>query len=204
VPAVRGLDLDRPVGHRSGRWFVMAMGDRERPPWSLWAAIRTAAQEAFGAEMVERSIRGLSTRHRDVEPIAGVRAAVLARDVASGCVREYALQARSAGHSWDAIAEALGMEQVEGPASRSERAYLHLIEDRPLYTENPDPWAQPPPAAHWRCASCGQYVTDQGPFEASPENNEQGHAPGCVRHAAEMAAYRGSAAADSDLEQSTP
>jgi hypothetical protein len=141
----------------------MAMGDLERAAWSLRAAIRTAAQEAYGAEMVERPIRGLSTRHRDVEPIAGVRAAVLARDVASGCVREYVLQARSAGHSWDAIAEALGVEQVEGPVSRSERAYLHLIEGRPLYTEDPNLfWAHRAAVAHWHCGSCNQYVRDQG------------------------------------------
>jgi hypothetical protein len=181
----------------------MAMGDLESAAWSLRAAIRTAAQEAYGAEMVERPILGLSTRHRDVEPIAGVRAAVLARDVALGRVREYALQARADGRSRDDIAEALGVEQGEGAVVRGERAYLHLIEDRPLYTEDPGPWAPPALAAHWRCASCNQYVSDQGPFEASPEANEQGHTPGCARHAAEMATYRGSATTDSDPDTST-
>jgi hypothetical protein len=176
----------------------MTRSDRERAAGSLRVAIQVAAREAFGAGMVERPIPGLSTVYRDVEPLAGVRAAVLARDVALGRVLEYALQARADGCSWDDIAEALGVEQGKGAVVRGERAYLHLIEDRPLCTEGPDSWAPPAQRAHWRCASCGQYVTDQGPFDASPGANEQGHAPGCARHAAEMAAYRRSAISDAD------
>jgi hypothetical protein len=176
----------------------MVMSGRERAAGSLRVAIQLAAREAFGAGMVERPIPGLSTVHRDVEPLAGVRAAMLAREVAVRCVREYALAARADGRSWDEIAGALGVEQGEGAVVRGERAYLHLIEDRPLYADDPElSWAQRA-AAHWRCGSCNQYVTDQGPFEASPEANEQGHAPGCARHAAEMAAYRRSANSDPD------
>jgi hypothetical protein len=171
----------------------MTISDRERAAGSVRRAIQVAAREGFGAGVVERPIPGVSTVHRDVEPLAGVRAAVLARDVAVRCVREYALAARADGRSWDDIAEALGVERGDGAVVRGERAYLHLIEDRPLYTEDPDPWPPAALASHWRCASCDQYVTDKGPFDASPENNEQGHAQGCARHAAEMAAYRRSA-----------
>lgn len=162
-----------------------------RAIWSLQAAIQVAAREAYDAAMVERAIPGFSTTLRDVEPLAGLQAALLAQRVATGRLREYAQQARADGHSWDRIAEALGLEQTESPASRSERAYLHLIEDRPLFTDDPDhSWAQPPSAAHWRCSTCGHSVTDQGPFNAAPDDNEQGHGPDCARHAAETAAYR--------------
>lgn len=171
--------------------MMPAASDRERAAWAVQAAIRVAAREGFGAEVVERPIPGLSTVLQDVEPLAGVRAAVLARDVAARQIREYAEQARGDGRSWDDIATALGVEGGEGSVSRGERAYLHLVEDRPLFTEDPDrSWARSVPVAHWRCASCGEMVTDRGPFEAAPFNNEDGHAPGCARHAAEVAAYR--------------
>jgi len=166
------------------------MDDRERAAWSLRAAIQTAAREGFGASIVVRPIPGLSTVHQDVEPLAGLRAAVLARNVATRQVRGYAEQARADGHSWDAIADALGLAQVEGPLSRGERAYLHLVDDRPLHTDDPDYRWSRSPVAHWRCSTCGQYVTDRGPFEAALFNNEEGHAPECARHAAEIAAYR--------------
>src|SRR5437868_3588397 len=104
----------------------MEMSDRERAVWSLRAAVRAAAQEGFGARMLERPIPGFSALHWDVEPLAGARAAVLARKVAAAQVREYAEQARAEGHSWDAIADALGMEQVDAPLNRGERAYLHV------------------------------------------------------------------------------
>ena len=182
----------------------MTMSDRERAAGSLRRAIQVTAREAFGAEMVARPIvPGFFTPLWDVEPLAGVRAAVLARDVAARRVRDYALAARADGRSWDEIAVALGVERGEGSVSRGERAYLHLMEGRPLYVDDPElSCARPAPAAHWRCASCGQHVTDQGPFEASPDNNEQGHAAGCARHAAEMATYHRNA--NSDPDESSP
>lgn len=181
----------------------MATSDRDRAAGSVRRVIQLAAREAFGAGMVQRLIPGLSTPLCDVEPLAGVRAAVLARDVAVRCVREYALAARAEGRSWDDVAEAFGVQRGEGVVVRGERAYLHVIEDRPLYADDPElSWVPRAPVARWRCVSCGQYVTDQGPFEASPENNEQGHTPGCVRHAAEMAAYRAGSATTSDPDSS--
>lgn len=155
------------------------------------AAIQVVAREAFGAQLVERLIPGFSSSHRNVEPLAGVWAAVLARDVATRCVREYALAARADGQSWDAIAEALGLEQAHGLVGRGERAYLHVVEDRPLHTEDPDHcWGRSAPGGHWRCTTCDRYVTDHGPFEAAPYNAEDGHLPACARHTREIAAYK--------------
>ena len=150
----------------------MTRRDRERAAWPLRAVIQVVVREVFGAPMVTRHVPGLSTPLRDVEPIAGVRAAVFARDVAAAAVREYAKQSRGAGHSWDDIAKGVGLDRVDGPRTRAQRAYLHLA------------------VAHWRCSSCGALVTDRGPFKAAPDANEKGHASNCARHAAEIATYR--------------
>jgi hypothetical protein len=166
------------------------MVDREWAAWSLRAAIQTAAREGFGASIVVRPIPGLSTVHRDVEPLAGLRAAVLARKVATRQAGDYAEQARADGHSCDAVADALGLAQAEGLLTRGEQAYLHLVEHRPLHTDESDQRWGRSLVAHWRCRTCGQYVTDRGSFEAAPFNNEEGHAPEYARHAAEIAAYR--------------
>lgn len=130
-------------------------------------------------------------RLRDVEPIAGVRAAVLARDVAAGRLRYYAERARAEGRSWDDVAEALGLARDDGGEwSRAELAYLHLVEGRALQPDEEQPAGRWRPRLSWRCVSCGQLVTDRGPFEAAPYNNEAGHAPDCVRHTAEITAHR--------------
>lgn len=152
-------------------------------------AIHAVAREAFGSHMVERPIPGLSSVAWDVESLPGLQAAVLARDVAAGCVRNYATAARGEGHSWDTIAEALGLERAEDLVSRGERAYLHVVADRPLYPEDPNQHSGRLLSARWRCASCGLYVTDHGPFDADPVSNEEGHASECVRHAADIATY---------------
>ncbi len=161
---------------------------QQRAVWSLQAAIQTVARDAYGAAIVERPIPGFSISDRNVEPIAGVRAAVLARDVAGGRLRHYAELARADGTSWDNIADALGIATGDGQWSRAELAYLHLIEGRPLQPDDELP-RRPQPVARWRCASCGEHVVDRGPFEAAPYNNEDGHSPDCARHAAEVAAY---------------
>jgi hypothetical protein len=42
----------------------------------------------------------------------------------------------------------------------------------------------------WTCPSCTKTVVDHGPYESHPEHNERGHADGCARLAAEVAARR--------------
>jgi hypothetical protein len=42
----------------------------------------------------------------------------------------------------------------------------------------------------FRCASCGEYIADRGPRPGHPEDSERGHAAGCVRLAADIAAWR--------------
>lgn len=152
-------------------------------------AIRRAARDAYNAEIVELPIEGFRsiTKPRLDDPMAGVQAAVLARDVALGELVAYAEQARGAGRSWDEVAEALGIEATEDGEPRAEQVYLLLIEGRPLPSDEPS-WFRRP-TARWTCTSCGQRITDHGPFEAHPDDVEQGHADSCDRRAVALRAY---------------
>lgn len=87
-------------------------------------------------------LRNLSllTRPRLDDPLAGDRAALLARDVAKGRLLRYAEEARGAGRSWDEVAEALGIEATEDDEPRAVQAYLLLVEGRPLPNAEPSSW----------------------------------------------------------------
>jgi hypothetical protein len=154
---------------------------RERAAWELRNAFRRVAHKVYGAEIVEEPVEGFTTVTKPVldEPLAGVRVALLARDVAVAEMRAYAEQARGAGRSWDDVAEALGIETMSDVEPRDEQAYLLLLEGRPLPGDEPS-WRHRP-TAQWTCTSCSQRITDHGPFESHPDDVEQGHTPSCRR-----------------------
>lgn len=160
---------------------------QERAAWTLRTAIRRVAQEVYGAEVVEEPIEGFKilTKSTLDDPLAGIRAAVLARDIAVGQMLTYAEEARGAGRSWNGVAEALGIESREGDTPRGELAFLLVVESRPLPTEERS-WCDRA-AASWTCSSCGQRITDHGPFESHPDDNERGHTPSCIRLATALA-----------------
>ncbi len=157
---------------------------QERAVWALRTAIRKAAQDAYGAEIVHEPIEGFSSTKREMlnDPLAGVRAARLARDVAIGELRTYAEQARGAGRTWDDIAEALNIDQGPDGEPRGEQAYRLVVEGRLRPDEDVGSWRRP--VAHWRCGACGQLINDAGPFESHPDDVEQGHAANCSRQVA--------------------
>lgn len=166
---------------------------RDRAVWSLRSEIRAAARDVYGAAVVETPIEGMQvmTRSGLDEPLAGVRAAVLARDVALRALREYAEAARGVGRTWDDIAAAVGLAPTAGEGEpRDAQAYRLLIEGRPLPAPAERPLRSHRRAARWTCGACGRRVTDAGPFEGAPLHTEAGHAGDCVRHAGEIAAYR--------------
>jgi hypothetical protein len=93
--------------------------------------------------------------------------------------RAAARRAREDGQSWHAIGEALGFADDPGPGMTSiaDRAFLALA----------DRLADGPSLA-WSCSACGGLVRDRGP--AIPLlDAERGHAEGCARLAAAMAAW---------------
>lgn len=88
-------------------------------------AVRKAAEE-LGATIVHEPGEGYAvmTRPRPDDPLVGVQAARLARDVAITQMREYAEATRGAGYTWDDIGAALGIEQDNSGELRGEQSYL--------------------------------------------------------------------------------
>lgn len=150
--------------------------------------VRRVAVEAFDAREVEVPIPGFTvlTDHALTDPLAGVRAALFLRNVAEGQLYDYARAARAAGRSWDEIGDALDLPEAEY-RSRGEEAFVWLVEGREPEPDSPPLYRTP--SVYWRCSTCGQQVTDRGPFESHPSDNESGHAEGCTRHTGDVAAW---------------
>lgn len=139
------------------------------------------------AQMYERKLRPESTiGYPEPRPLAGLQAALLVARLATTAAHKYAKGLRGEGTSWRDIADLLEIpwsddysrrerayELVAGPADNRRGAYADL-------------------RVFWTCGGpngCGQYVTDRGPYDAHPRDNETGHADGCARVAAEVAAW---------------
>lgn len=135
-------------------------------------------------EVVERKIRPESEYSwPEPRPLAGVRAALTVARLAAQEAYKFAKALRSEGSSWATIADLLEIPWSE-EYSRPERAYELVAGVTPgTFSE---------PRLYWSCAGpggCGQYVTDHGPYNGWPSDNENGHGAGCRRLAAENAAY---------------
>lgn len=115
--------------------------------------------------------------------LQGMRTALETARAAEGIARDWARDARGSGSSWNDVAEALGqMIQVTEGEDRAVEAFA---------------WVAPRPsmrfdrvATTWRCESCDSRVTDRGPYEGNPVDDETGHGKDCSRHAAEVAAWK--------------
>ena len=88
---------------------AIEMSRREQAAWWTREHVRQVAVIAFGAVEQQEPIEGFHGLSRPVldDPLAGVRAGRLVADVATGALREWALRARGAGRSWDAVGAAL-------------------------------------------------------------------------------------------------
>lgn len=126
---------------------------------------------------------------RPADYLAGIAAARRIANVADSLMRDYAKRARGEGLSWREIAGALPINP-DATDHRSGAAFL---------------WVAPSPSmpfdditTSWECASCGQRVTDRGPFNGHPADDEDGHAEGCARHAEDIRAWRALSGWDED------
>lgn len=118
--------------------------------------------------------------NRPADYVAGVAAALAVAGVAEAVARDYARRARGEGRSWEQIAAVLDLDTE-----------LHDIPAAAFR------WVAPTPSqpfdritTSWECSTCGSRVVDHGPFGGHPDDNEEGHAAGCARLAAEVAEYR--------------
>ena len=157
--------------------------------------VRTEARNAIfrivkaaGGQMTRRPVFREGTPAGEVyggwtgdepEPRAGIRAAVaLERESRRQCLASIR-NAREDGATWADIAGALeftaeGDDTIPGPAAS---AYEYAC-----------PYQAGTPAWYtWSCA-CGQLIRDYGP-ELDPREGEKGHAEGCARYAAAVAAW---------------
>jgi hypothetical protein len=112
-------------------------------------------------------------------PLAGLRPETAARTC-----RERAERARADGITWEQIGEALGLhlgwDGKSGP-DLGAAAFEHFTGEPGLSSQA---------SFRFRCASCAGYITDRGPLEGHPADNEPGHAEGCVRLAADIVGWR--------------
>lgn len=135
-------------------------------------------------QMFERKIRPESDYGwPEPRPLAGMAAALIVVRMAQDQAYKFAKDLRGEGCSWPAIADLLEIPWSE-EYSRPERAYELVAGQAPGTFGNQ--------RVYWTCGGrggCGQYITDRGPYNGWPEDNEGGHAEGCRRLAAEMAAY---------------
>jgi hypothetical protein len=177
-----------------GRPDLLAMaGHTDNQPPATASDARFAAQHAVTefAEAEGAQIRewwpvwlGASIARRYAELLAEVRAAQVLPETAAMVGREQAERARGDGVTWEQIGEALGLDQ--GPDAAS--GYDLGIAAFERFTGEPGPGY--PGSFQFCCASCGEHITDHGPFDSHPEGNEQGHAAGCVRLAADITGWR--------------
>lgn len=139
---------------------------------------------ATGHELHDRPAwPGALTTYQYADPATGIRAATIARNSADRVRDDYVRQARQDGITWQAIGQALDLDQGDNPKAGYELAAAAFE----TVTGEPDIFRQP--TLGWRCPSCTKTVTDHGPYEGHPSDNERGHADDCQRLAADIAAH---------------
>jgi hypothetical protein len=138
-------------------------------------------------QMVERKVRPESDYGwPEPRPLAGLQAALTVMRLAQDQAYTFAKALRGEGSSWLEIADLLEVPWSDEYA-RTERAYELVAgpadHQRAVFADL---------RVYWTCGGpngCGKYITDRGPYNGHPVDNEDGHAEECRRLAAEMAAY---------------
>jgi hypothetical protein len=151
--------------------------------WQARASVLRLA-EAEGAQIRERPVGpGSISTTRYAEPLAGLRATQTVQHAAGRVAGDYVKHARVEGIGWREIGEALGLA---GDGERTAydlavAAYEHMTGEPDLFRER---------SFHYTCLACEQGISDRGPYESHPEDNERGHGEGCTRLAAAVAAWQ--------------
>lgn len=153
------------------------------------AAVRQLVDRAVKAavpadQMTTRKIRPESDYgFPEPRPLAGLQAALSVAHLAQHQAYTFAKGLRGEGSSWDDIADLLEIEWSED-YTRRERAF-ELVAG-PASRNGYDRYV------FWTCGGprgCGERISDRGPYNGYPSDNEDGHAEGCRRLAAEVEAH---------------
>lgn len=120
-------------------------------------------------------------------PLPCIAASRLLENIAARFTHDYVRLARRDGASWDEIGLVLGFKADEDTGRTVaeqgfEESAAHTGYSRQSFV--------------YTCGSCGEHVTDGGPYNAHPLDNESGHAGDCARIAAAVAAYQAERARD--------
>jgi hypothetical protein len=152
----------------------------------LQGLILDLVRELHGDDAVERRARydGDQFPEPTPTPLVGLWAAECLAKRASREISAHARRARESGHSWYEIGRALDMEPVDG-RSVAEAAYER-------FAGLPGSWSFNGPSFTWRCPACDRVISDHGPYESHPDDNQPGHADGCARLRREIDRWRSS------------
>lgn len=155
------------------------------------ATIKRLVEQAVRAavapdDISERPIfPGASSTWAVPDPMAGFSAARIVARLAEQEVHKYAVQLRGEGLSWRELADLMDIGWSD-EWSRPERAF-ELVAG----PDSESVWSRGPTVS-WYCGGprgCQQRITDRGPYNGYPSDDEEGHADSCDRHEDEKNAY---------------
>jgi rubrerythrin len=183
-PIRPGAEVFNPRAQRRLSHIATASGPPHKSELGTIAAVLRMARAA-GAEIRERPVwPGAASTMRHAGPAAGMRYARMLADAARQAEHAHIRYAREEGLTWQQVGQALRLEHAaeERGAPLAEVAFEHATG-----AEHTDRWDRL--SFYWRCASCGQSISDHGPDNGHPVDCEHGHAEDCQRLAAAVAAY---------------
>ena len=170
-----------PTPDRDG---ALAEAARREVPAALLRVVSAADPDAFTVEPI---YPGAQTTAREPLPVPAARAALRLSRLFEREARRQVRRAREAGMSWAELAPAVDAE--DGPAAYE-------------WATGPDRYRATRPFV-WRCPACAEMVTDRGPCNGHPDDDESGHARDCARHVAAVAVWLAGQVAD-DYWDDTP
>ncbi|MGH8883206.1 MAG: hypothetical protein ACRD0P_38665 [Stackebrandtia sp.] len=164
-------------------------------------AVETLVRDAHGeAGFIDAPVfPGAKSIITKARPIPALQAAIKVRDIAAGHIRRAITDVRGGGSSWAELAATLGLDSDDHRWA-AEKAYDYAKGPQPSAEEQERDflalarWRDA--RIYWTCGTCDAHVTDHGPYDPHPEDQEQGHADDCTRHAAAVAAYQRSVEED--------
>lgn len=130
------------------------------------------------AHLTEQPILpGWQTKELRARPLTRLQAAVWLQGEARRVAWSEIGKARSAGATWLEIAGVLDLVDGDG-YEKATAAYEYAAKDS--FSDR----------FHFDCGSCGARITDHGPYDPHPVDQEEGHTETCTRQAAAIAAWK--------------
>lgn len=150
-------------------------------------AVRKVAERQSPGSFTNKPLyKGDPWPNRVPTATAQLQALVTLRGHLDNAIYFAAREARGEGTTWKELAQLLDITDSDG-VSAAEAAWDSLVESSRPGGHN---WGLTRPYFGYTCVSCQKSITDYGPFESHPEDNERGHAEDCARFRAELAAWR--------------